>query len=120
MTDTTNLDLELALDQTLTDLISFGLLAKQAHWNVVGPSFPRLHALLDQLAARKPASLKTCALVRKPVRQVEVPVDYLGFEIPDAWVVGYGLDYDDKWRTLPYIGTVGEERGAGTGGPHSP
>jgi hypoxanthine phosphoribosyltransferase len=66
-----------------------------------------LRYLLNMLEARRPASLKTCALVRKPGRaEVKVPVDYLGFEVPDVWVVGYGLDYKDQWRTLPYIGVV--------------
>lgn len=62
------------------------------------------------LSVRQPASLRTCALVTKPAkREVDVPIDYLGFEIPDVWVVGYGLDHSDRYRTLPYIGTV-EER----------
>ncbi len=59
------------------------------------------------LGAREPASLQTCALVHKPSRrEVEVKLDYIGFEIPDKWVVGYGLDYADQFRTLPYIGYV--------------
>jgi hypoxanthine phosphoribosyltransferase len=63
--------------------------------------------LLEMLAARHPASLKTCALVTKPSRRErEVPIEYVGFEIPDAWVVGYGLDYKDRYRTLPYIGVI--------------
>ena len=63
--------------------------------------------LLEMLAARHPASLKTCALVTKPSRrELDVPVEYVGFEIPDAWVVGYGLDYKDRYRTLPYIGVI--------------
>lgn len=70
-----------------------------------------LRYLLDTLGARGPASLKTCVLVRKPARaEVEVPVDYLGFEIPDEWVAGYGLDYADQFRTLPYIGVVKREQ----------
>ena len=70
-----------------------------------------LRYLLNLLAARHPASLRTCALLRKPSRlEVEAPVDYLGFDIPDAWVVGYGLDYLDQHRTLPYVGVV-EPRG---------
>ena len=61
----------------------------------------------ELLAARKPSSVKTCALVRKPDRiEVEAKVDYLGFEIPDRWVVGYGLDYGEQNRTLPYIAAI--------------
>lgn len=52
---------------------------------------------------RKPASLHNCVLVRKTRRGVEFPIDYLGFDIPDVWVVGYGLDFADRFRTLPYI-----------------
>lgn len=66
-----------------------------------------LRYLLDTLAAREPRSLKACALVRKLSRlETEVTIDYLGFDIPDEWVVGYGLDYKDRFRTLPYIGIV--------------
>lgn len=66
-----------------------------------------LHYLLDTLAAREPNSLRTCVLVRKPSRiETKVKIDYLGFDIPDEWVVGYGLDYADRFRTLPYIGVV--------------
>jgi hypoxanthine phosphoribosyltransferase len=57
--------------------------------------------------ARRPATLRTCVLLSKPERhRVDVPVDYLGFEIPDRWVVGYGLDYADRFRTLPYIAAL--------------
>jgi hypoxanthine phosphoribosyltransferase len=63
--------------------------------------------LLRALATRQPASLKTCVLVHKPERrQVHAQIDYLGFEIPDVWVVGFGLDWAEKYRTLPYIGVV--------------
>lgn len=63
--------------------------------------------LVDLLTARKPKSIKTCALVRKPDRiEVGTKIDYLGFEIPDVWVVGYGLDYDETNRTLPYIAAL--------------
>ena len=55
------------------------------------------------LGERKPASLHTCVLVRKVRQGVDFPVDYLGFDIPDVWVVGYGLDFADRFRTLPYI-----------------
>ncbi len=69
-----------------------------------------LHYLLDVLRARRPASLKSCVLLSKPERRkVDVPVDYLGFEIPDVWVVGYGLDYADTHRTLSYIGALKRE-----------
>ncbi len=69
-----------------------------------------LHYLLNVLHARQPASLKTCVLLSKPERRkIEVAVDYLGFEIPDVWVVGYGLDYADTHRTLPYIGALKPE-----------
>lgn len=66
-----------------------------------------LSYLLEILKARKPESLKLCTLLDKPEqRVVEVPVDYTGFEIPDYFVVGYGLDYQQKYRNLPYIGVV--------------
>jgi len=66
-----------------------------------------LDYLLQTLRARQPASLETCVLLQKPDR-LEVPteIDYLGFTIPDKWVVGYGLDWADRFRTLPYIGVV--------------
>jgi len=63
--------------------------------------------LLRNLAARQPASLKTCVLVEKPERrEVFTQIDYLGFSIPDVWVVGCGLDWAERYRTLPYIGVV--------------
>lgn len=63
--------------------------------------------LLRAFEARRPASLKTCALTRKPDRlPPDVSVDYVGFDIPDRWVVGYGLDLDNRFRTLPYIGVL--------------
>ncbi len=67
--------------------------------------------LMRLLRARGPASLKACALVRKPDRrEVAVELAYLGFDIPDRWAVGYGLDLGERFRTLPYIGCVGEAR----------
>ena len=72
-----------------------------------------LQYLMGMLTARGPATLKSCALVRKPVAKVDVRVDYLGFEIPDVWAVGYGLDYKDEMRALPYIGKVSGGQGAG-------
>lgn len=66
-----------------------------------------LHYLMDLLKARGPVSVRTCALLRKAERaQVDVAVDYVGFEIADVWVVGYGLDYAEDNRTLPYIGVI--------------
>lgn len=66
-----------------------------------------LKYLIGMLESHNPASVKTCALVRKAERaEVDVDVDYLGFDIPDKWVVGYGLDYAEQNRTLPYIGTI--------------
>jgi len=62
-----------------------------------------LSYLYTMLKSRNPASLRTCTLVQKQKRPLDVPIDYLGFKIPDVWVVGYGLDYADQYRTLPYI-----------------
>lgn len=66
-----------------------------------------LYYLLEVLQKRKPNSMKLCTLLDKPERRVrDVKVDYVGFEIPDEFVVGYGLDYAQKYRNLPYIGVV--------------
>jgi len=66
-----------------------------------------LSYLLELLKDRGPASVKLCTLLDKPDRRVvDVPVDYTGFVIPDEFVVGYGLDYDQRYRNLPYIGVV--------------
>ena len=66
-----------------------------------------LSYLLQLLRARKPASMRLCTLLDKPDRRVkEVQVDYTGFTIPDEFVVGYGLDYAEKYRNLPYIGIL--------------
>ncbi len=63
--------------------------------------------LLDNLATRKPASVKVCALLEKPSRAVRnVRIDHVGFVISDQFVVGYGLDYDERYRNLPYIGVL--------------
>lgn len=69
-----------------------------------------LQYLTDQLQRRSPASLRICALLNKPERRVsEVTVDYLGFDIPNEFAVGYGLDYGERYRNLPYIGVLKEE-----------
>lgn len=66
-----------------------------------------LSYLLEMLQDRGPASLRLCTLLDKPDRRVkDVFVDYTGFEIPDQFVVGYGLDYNQRYRNLPYIGVV--------------
>lgn len=66
-----------------------------------------LSYLLEMLRARGPKSLRLCTLLDKPERRVvDVDVDYTGFQIPDEFVVGYGLDYDQRYRNLPYIGVV--------------
>lgn len=66
-----------------------------------------LHYLIEMLKSRNPASVRACALVHKEHKtEVDVDVDYLGFTIGDEWVVGYGLDYAEKDRTLPYIGVI--------------
>lgn len=63
--------------------------------------------LLKNLATRNPASMEVCTLLRKPdAVQVDVPVRYVGFDIPNEFVVGYGLDYAERYRDLPYIGTL--------------
>lgn len=66
-----------------------------------------LSHLLELLKTRNPNSIKICTLLDKPERrEKEVHCDYVGFQIPDKFVVGYGLDYDQKYRNLPYIGVV--------------
>ena len=68
-----------------------------------------LEYLVHTLKGRNPASIRTCALSRKDRAQIDVPIDYLGFEIPDVWVVGYGLDYADTHRTLPFVAELKPE-----------
>jgi len=69
-----------------------------------------LNYLLENLRSRKVNSLKICTLLDKPSRRkVDIKPDYNGFEIPDVFVVGYGLDYAEKYRNLPYIGVLKEE-----------
>ncbi len=66
--------------------------------------------LLDYLGRRKPSSLKLCTMFDKPSRRVvEIPIDYVGFTIPDAFVVGYGLDLDEKFRYLPDLCVLEEQ-----------
>ncbi len=66
--------------------------------------------IINNLKTRQPVSLRTCALLNKQARrQVDVSVDYLGFDIPDKFVIGYGLDYDEKYRNLPFVGVLKPE-----------
>ena len=66
-----------------------------------------LSELRKILLSRQPASLKICALLDKPSRRkVAIKVDYVGFEIPDKFVVGYGIDWDEQFRDLPYVGVI--------------
>lgn len=75
----------------------------------IADSGKTLKYLYQVLKWHNPASLKTCVLLRKCRDNLDVPINYLGFDIPDAWVVGYGLDYADHYRTLPYIATLKPE-----------
>jgi hypoxanthine phosphoribosyltransferase len=69
-----------------------------------------LSYLIRNLEAREPASLEVCALLTKPDRrEIEVPVRYVGFEIPNRFVIGYGLDFAERYRNLPYVGVLDAE-----------
>jgi len=68
-----------------------------------------LSYLMRNLEAREPASLEICALLTKPERrEIEVPVRYVGFEIPNRFVIGYGLDFAERYRNLPYVGVLAD------------
>ena len=69
-----------------------------------------LSYLMRNLEAREPASLEICALLTKPDRrEMDVPVRYIGFEIPDRFVIGYGLDFAERYRNLPYVAVLSDE-----------
>jgi hypoxanthine phosphoribosyltransferase len=69
-----------------------------------------LYYLMDVLKVRKPASIKICTLMDKPDRRTKpITAEYTGFTIPDAFVVGYGLDFNEKYRNLPYVGILKPE-----------
>ena len=71
-----------------------------------------LHFLQELFRTREAASVRLCTLLDKPSRrapEIDITVDYLGFQVPDAFVVGYGLDYNERYRNLPYIGVLKEE-----------
>ena len=68
-----------------------------------------LNYLLRYLAERNPASMRICCLLDKPARRLaEIEIDYRGFTIPDRFVIGYGLDYDERYRNLPYVAVLDE------------
>jgi hypoxanthine phosphoribosyltransferase len=75
----------------------------------IADSGKTLKYLYQVLQWHNPASLKTCVLLRKKKDNLDIPINYLGFDIPNAWVVGYGLDYADRYRTLPYIAELKPE-----------
>ena len=69
-----------------------------------------LNYVIEHLRAQRPASIKLCALLDKPARRiVPLQIDYRGFEIPDKFVIGYGLDYAERYRNLPFIGVLRPE-----------
>src|SRR5450756_538241 len=69
-----------------------------------------LNYLVRYLRGKNPASLRICTLLDKPARRlVDIPVDYIGFEIPDQFIVGYGLDYDERYRNLRFVGVLRPE-----------
>ena len=66
-----------------------------------------INLIKKEIKNQRPKSLKLCSLLSKPARRKQkVEIDYLGFEVPDKFVVGYGLDYKEKFRNLPYVGTI--------------
>ena len=66
-----------------------------------------LHYLMRHLSSKEPASLEVCALLDKRARRIaDVPIRYVGFEVPDEFLVGYGLDYLEKYRNLPFVGVL--------------
>ena len=70
-----------------------------------------LDYLVRNLASRQPASLRSCTLLSKRSRRrIDIPIDYVGFEVPDQFLVGYGLDYQQKYRNLPFIASLGNDR----------
>lgn len=70
-----------------------------------------LDYLVRNLESRRPASLSSCALLSKPSRRrIDTPIDYMGFEVPDQFFVGYGLDYQQKYRNLPFIAVLGNDQ----------
>ena len=80
-----------------------------------------LQYLMRNLGARNPASLEVCALLTKPSRRkVELPIRFTGFEIPDRFAIGYGLDHAERYRNLPYVAALAMDEGPGTADPAVP
>jgi hypoxanthine phosphoribosyltransferase len=70
-----------------------------------------LDYITQNLKTRRPKSLRICTLLNKPARrEIDIPLDYVGFEIPNRFVVGYGLDFVEIYRSLPYIGVLTKEK----------
>jgi len=70
-----------------------------------------LHYITQNLKTRRPKSLRICTLLSKPSRrEIDIPLDYVGFEIPNKFVIGYGLDFAEIYRSLPYIGVLKKEK----------
>ncbi|MGB9880209.1 MAG: hypoxanthine phosphoribosyltransferase [Anaerolineae bacterium] len=70
-----------------------------------------LHYITENLKTRRPKSLRICTLLTKPSRrEIDIPLDYVGFEIPNKFVIGYGLDFAEIYRSLPYIGVLKKEK----------
>ena len=83
--------------------------AAKGAWDILD-SGKTLHYVMDILKTRHPASIKICTLFDKPERrEAKVTADYSGSVVPDEFIVGYGLDYDEKYRNLPYIGVLKPE-----------
>jgi len=77
-----------------------------------------LQYLMRNLGARNPATLEVCALLTKPSRRkVELPIRFTGFEIPDRFAIGYGLDHAERYRNLPYVAALALDEGTGTADP---
>lgn len=96
------------IDMDLRDLV------QNKHILIVEDIIDSGHTLkfvMDVLAARHPASIALCTLLDKPSRRtIDIPINYTGFQIEDKFVFGYGLDLDEKWRNLPFIGVVDQEK----------